>query len=460
MRIHNFGVATPVLLVIFILSIRTASPQIATKAFLVSSDTFNVAAIQHTPNITNNLHETDFNQVQSTSVLEMHNNKLSGNWFGVRDDLFSAGFEIDLLYKGDVFANVNEALPNKSRTLDNIDFIISHNLQKSIGLENSKVVVHFLGNSGGAASDLSETCQGISNIEAAPAWKLYQLQFESSFFGEQLSVLIGLYDLNSEFDARESSSMFINPAHGIGTEFALSGLNGPSIFPTTSLGIRIKYQNEDGMYFQSAVLDGVPGNPENPYGTHIALSKNDGLLLTAESGIEFRKDEELEYKFTIGGWRYTSGAQTLNLQRNYEPNPTLQKNYGIYFSAEKKLYTNAYNPDSKIHGFLRIGMANADVNPVDLYFGCGLTFSSLFAETDQFGFAAAYAHSSTHFRATTLYAEGIVVNDFEVILEATYSFQPISWLIIQPDLQYVINPTFCAHKHSSLLFGSRIILTI
>lgn len=48
-------------------------------------------------------------------------------------------------------------------------------------------------------------------------------------FDDKLSLLFGLYDLNSEFDTQETSSIFINPSHDIGAEYAQSGKNLPSI---------------------------------------------------------------------------------------------------------------------------------------------------------------------------------------------------------------------------------------
>ena len=50
--------------------------------------------------------------------------------------------------------------------------------------------------------------------------------------------LIGRYDLNSEFYRLQSASLFLNSSFGIGPEFSQSGLEGPSIFPNTSVGAR------------------------------------------------------------------------------------------------------------------------------------------------------------------------------------------------------------------------------
>lgn len=99
--------------------------------------------------------------------------------------------------------------------------------------------------------------QGVSNIDAPEAWRLYEFwlnwQVGAAAFGA------GLYDLNSEFDVLETASLFLNGSHGIGPEIGLSGRSGPSIFPVTGLALRFSY-DWSGTTLRLAALDGQPGN--------------------------------------------------------------------------------------------------------------------------------------------------------------------------------------------------------
>jgi len=382
--------------------------------------------------------------------------RFSGDWWGIREMFSSAGMEIDFNYKGELFSNVNDGFKRGAKTLDNIDLVFTSDLEKSIGLKSGTLLVQFLGNSGGAPSELVGTVQGISNIETTPTWKLYQLLFENRFLDDRLSLMIGLYDLNSEFDSRETSALFITPSHGIGPDFSQSGLNGPSIFPTTSMAIRLKYENESGQYYQAAILDGVPGSPENPFGTQIIFNKKDGLLLAAEVGIISEENEILESKIAVGSWRYTSSFEKIDFINLLEPTSSFTKNYGLYLSAEKRLYRSDANADNLIYGFLRLGVANGEVNPIDFYFGSGITINSLLNQSDQFGIAVAYAHNSALFRKTLEYFEETTLKEFEINIEATYSFKLTQWFNIQPDIQYIINPAYSTSKNNSFVVGSRI----
>jgi len=407
----------------------------------------------HTPG--NNTEPQKEDGLFLTEILQRTN--ISGDWWGARNTFNESGIDVELIYKGEMFSNLSGGLKKATTTLDNIDLIFLADLEKGFGLGNTNLKIQFLGNSGGVPCDFVGAGQGISNIETIPTWKLYQALLEKKFFGERLSIATGLYDLNSEFDCRETSSIFINPSHGIGPEIAQSGLNGPSIFPTTSAALRMKYEFGNGNYFQTAILDGVPGDPENPYNTHIIFNKEDGLLLTAEAGYVINKDEQLLTKIAFGMWTYTSKFGKNNFSDNNENSISLEKNYGFYLSAEKLLVSNFENPNKNISGFLRIGYANKNINPVDFYLGGGFKFTGLLGwqEDNALGIAFALAHNSLAFRNSSSILNAIDIKSYELNFEATYLLPLTPWLMLQPDIQYIVNPSYCSQSANAFVVGSR-----
>ena len=52
---------------------------------------------------------------------------------------------------------------------------------------------------GGLPSNFIGDAQGVSSISAPNAVKLYEAWIQKNFLGNRVSVLVGLYDLNSEF---------------------------------------------------------------------------------------------------------------------------------------------------------------------------------------------------------------------------------------------------------------------
>ncbi len=370
---------------------------------------------------------------------------------------FSANFTNDLL------SNVSGGISTGSSYISLFEPVLTIDLSKALNWRGADLLISGIGTMGDDFYDEVGAEQGVDNIEAYHTWKIYELWLEQNLFNKALSLKFGLYDLNSEFDARQSSSVFLNPSHGIGAEYALSGKNGPSIFPSTSLALRIKYNDNLGYYFQTALLDGVPDNPDDQSGTQIILNKKDGLLLAVETGLtenenNFGKGYE---KFSVGGWYFTGNFRTL-LENYNSVVPVYQKgNYGVYLSGEKFLWSKPGKSDKGIAVFFRAGVADNNVNKVDKYFGAGINCIGLIPgrDKDEFGIALAAAHNNSKYVAL-MKEDKKEVRNYESIIEITYLFHFTDWLKVQPDLQYVFNPANCLNNNHSIIVGMRGELTL
>lgn len=369
------------------------------------------------------------------------------------------GIKLQFDYTGEIFSNLSDGLKNKLIYLDNVNLKINSDLEKNLGWHGAKLNAYILGNNGGSISKYCGAIQGTSNIEAYNTWKIYEFWIEQNF-GNNLSLLVGLFDLNSEFDNRETSNILINPSHGIGAEFALSGYNGPSIFPTTSLAIRTKYNFSNTLNLKFAIFDGIPGDIDNPFGTKILLEKKDGFLYTTEINLICPvQNQEIEYyKYAVGFWYYSSEFEKLMTKENNENSLMQLGNYGFYLFAEKFIYPEDIHSEQGLSGFFRLGYADNKVNKVDGYFGTGINYVGLIPgrNEDIFGLGISIVHISSYFQKLTQYIEhNKIIADYEYICELTYKFSLFDYLTFQPDLQYIINPTLSHFNNNTIVFGSR-----
>lgn len=189
-------------------------------------------------------------------------------------------YELSAAYTAEVWRNEG-GVKDGWRYLDNLDVVLEADLERAVGWEGANGLVYLLYNNGASLSELTGDIHIVSNIETGVrATRLYEAWIEQQI-GDTASIKVGLYDLNSEFDALETSALFIGSAHGIGQDIAQSGQNGPSIFPVTSLSARAQVQIDDGLVVRAAILDAVPGNPDRPSRTAIDLG--DGVLAIAEA---------------------------------------------------------------------------------------------------------------------------------------------------------------------------------
>ncbi|MCD6707371.1 MAG: carbohydrate porin [Thiobacillus sp.] len=372
------------------------------------------------------------------------------------------GIAFGFLYRADVISNVSGGLKEGTTALGNLDVKFDFNLGALIGWDGVSVGLHGIASHGGKPNaNLVGSSQGVDNIEVdTNAAKLFQAWIQKRFLNEKLSALFGLYDLNSEFYVSHSTGIFLHPSPGIGSELAQTGLNGPSVFPTSSVGLRVGYLLTPETYVQAVVLDGVPGDPDNPRGTHIQFNDGDGALRVVEAGYIPGKakdgEQALADKYAVGAWSYTTRFADL-VDVDGTGDPLMRKgNKGFYVLAERTLHRGTRNPDSHADGFIRYGRANADFNQFSSYFQTGLVLSGMVAGRGEDQFAVSYSTARTgdkHRLAASI--AGAEATSHESVWEATYRARMAPWLSVQPNIQYVINPGADARIKNATVLGVR-----
>jgi len=354
--------------------------------------------------------------------------------------------DLSVVYTFDVWRNASGGRRRGWRYLDNLDVILAVDAERAFGWNGTTIFIYGLYNNGSSLTDeLVGDLQTVSNIDAgAQAARLYEAWVEQRFASDRASVKVGLYDLNSEFDTNNSNALFINSSHGIGPDLSQTGRNGPSIFPVTALAVRADYRLGDAWLVRAAVLDGVPGNPDRPKRTAIRLGDGDGALLVSE--VEYR---DSSMKAAAGYWRYTARFDDLATGR------ARRGNDGVYVMVERRLMREG-DSDQGLSGWLRLGFADSGHNVITRFYGAGLvrTGAILNRDEDQFGIAVAWAEISAPYRRVMRNAGTPAVRN-EVNIEITYRAALTPWLIVQPDLQYTINPGADPARRNAKSLGVR-----
>lgn len=318
--------------------------------------------------------------------------------------------------------------------LDNLDLTAEVDGERVFGVHGLTLFAYVLYDNGHEFGErYAGTAQGVSNIEAVRSWRLYEAWADWNLGPG--SMRFGLYNLNSEFDVNETGALFINPAHGIGTDFAQSGMNGPSIFPTTSLGVR--YRREAGdWYGQIAALDGVPGDPQDPKSNRVKFDSGDGALLVGEVGRAFGRA-----RAAAGVWHYTASFDDVR-DVDAQGDPVRRRGAtGAYAIMEGRVYAEQ-DAEQGLSMFLRAGLADARVHQFGSYLGAGAVYTGVLPgrAADQFGLSVASAANGDRFRDAMTLA-GSPVERRETIWELAYRVQVGERFFLQPDVQYVVDPS-------------------
>ena len=386
----------------------------------------------------------------------------------------------------DVLSNVSGGLRRGTAVAGDFDMLLTIDGRRLLGWKGATVFLYGLGLYGENPSENVGDFQAVSSIAAPNTWKLFEFWYQQNFMDKRFSILAGLYDVTSEFDViRASSELFLNSSFGTGGEFAASGRNGPSTFPNTSLGIRGQAFITDSLAFRATVTDGVPGDPDNQRGTQVILDADDGIFGVGELAYyinKVRPKEEdrrgvieerpfrlvfqrvgraapVEYdgKYALGFWGYSTSLNDLS-EVDSQGNPIVRNGtYGFYALAEQNVFLEDLREYQGLTLFARVGWADPHVNRFSQYYGGGFVYKGLIPgrDLDDFGFGVASTILGGDSRRA-LQKTGQSVDDEEVALEFTYAINLSPNLVIQPDLQYIINPDTNPSIPNALVLGARI----
>ncbi len=284
----------------------------------------------------------------------------------------------------------------------------------------------------------------VIDTSGTAVFRLYQ-----AFYAQQIgrtNVLLGIYDLATEFDETKASDLFFNGAYGWTTAFDQSGLNGPSTYPDTSPALRIQQKLGRHWRLKAAVLDGEPDSAKNPHATAVNLNKSNGALVIGE--VDYVPTRTT--KLMAGVWDYTGRfpdlqASAQGIQRR------ANGSQGGYLGGATRVYS--LSAHRGIDLFANVGVANGRVQIVDASVDAGLSFTGPFAGRpyDKLGVAIGLAHAGAPYR-NLVHAYGAPVETYETNFELTYRAPINNWLTVQPDIQYWINPGVDPGLKNDLLF--------
>ncbi len=250
--------------------------------------------------------------------------------------------------------------------------------------------------------------QVASNIDAGEHAYLHELWFRQKF--GPVSLTIGLQDLNAEFMVSEGGGAFVNSSFGTPSVVAL-GIPVP-IFPLTGPGVTARWDISERWAVQGALFDGVQTDfDHNPHNTNWSLGRGDGTLTMGEL--------HLDGRYKLGAYYHSQ-----------------EDNWGVYMSANQPV-------SDRVGVFMQAVVSPRAKNDNSHYFGLGANVAGVFSRRHRDAAGLAIAHAGLH-RAS---------HKHETAVELYYKYQLTENIALQPDIQWVINPSGCDVRLENALVG-------
>ena len=337
-------------------------------------------------------------------------------------------------------------------------------LDKAAGWSGAEFLVNLYDIHGhGPTRSLVGNQQIVSNIEATPSIKLYDLWLDQSLFDGRLSVRLGQEGANDEMMITQYGALFLNSSLGFpGMAAAVLPSGGPN-YPMATPFVRVNFQATDNFRLVGAIYNGDPappggGDPQIRDRNGTAFRLNDHTLSFGE--IWYSPDpkapEELPTTYKLGAWydsdhfadqRFDSAGGLLanpagtGLPRQHTGDWTI---YGV---VDQMVWRRDGTKDQGIGVFFHVMDGPSERNLSNLFIEGGMNWRAPFTarEADVFGLAFSYLGISPAARrfSRDLVAFGGARSPYagnETVVEATYTAPIASYLTLQPDIQLVINP--------------------
>lgn len=288
------------------------------------------------------------------------------------------------------------------------------------------------------------------NGDALPrrAIDVTELWYEQALASGALRLRVGKMDLTAGFEHHNCPVSFdcSNYANDENTQFLNGGLvNNPAIpFPDYGLGIAAHFSPQDSWYISAAVGDAQADLRETGFRT--TFHGQDYFFYIFEAGITPELDSAtgpLLGAYRLGIWYDPQAKQDLSSGK------TRRDDTGFYITCDQVLYRENGHDSQGLGVFGRYGWADSKVNELTDFWSAGLQYQGLFPQRDDDVLGLGFAHG-------TFSDEAGFTEDYESAFELYYSAQLAPWLILGPDIQYVVNPGGNKTVDDALVVGVRL----
>ena len=263
-------------------------------------------------------------------------------------------------------------------------------------------------NSGQPSQRYVGDLQGVSNLEAETATRLFQLWYRQEFDRAGLRVKGGLIDMNQDFVATDSAATLLNASFGLMP--TLSANIPASSYPEPGFGLEAAATWQHWLY-QIGLFQADPGDRSGFF--------RHGHLLIGEADYDLTAGGQSWGHYKLGVWHYR--------QSDAVPGTVPTNDRGAYGIVDQTLFRRG---PRDLGVFVQLGSSPSSTNEVPYYLGAGLQLRAPFRHRPGDLLTAGIAHARVRGDDVTA----------ETTYELSYVFRVHRIATLQPDLQVVRHP--------------------
>jgi porin len=382
-----------------------------------------------------------------------------GDWGGERSKLESEGVKFDVNDIGDFLTDVSGSQTHHIAYFGRFRVGLDLDLNKLIGVDAEFYTTGIYQYGRNLSADYLHTNTLTSSIAGVESLRLDQFWYKQWLANHKMSIMVGQVAAVNEFGATDFFDILFNDELGYApnalfrTRQPFSPAGKPGIVAWGDLS-----EVTDGLYVKAGAFTDAP-MPYRPDRNGIDYNDdfNHGIASAFELGY---KEQKTSYDgvYKVG----------LNGDSGYYTNPSTGQvyhgNYNAYAIVEKTVY-HPIGADGKLDTkkgldllFEFVGEPG-DRNSLQYEFTMGGRYTGLIPgrDTDKVGFGLIYSDNGEAFSEASQNAGGPGLGG-ETTLELDYQYNPAPWLSVQPDVQYIIDPSGIQGRDNIAVLGLRTIV--
>ncbi len=396
----------------------------------------------------------------STSWLDQK--YLTGDWGGERTKLENQGVTFGFNHIGDFLADVSGDQAHHATWFGRFRASLDLDLRKLADWDGEIFVTGIYQYGRNLSADYLHVNTLTSSIAGTESVRIDEAWYQQGLWDSRLKIKAGQVAIVNEFGATDFGDILFNDELGYAPNpiFQTSQPFSPAGKPAVEVKLDLR-DAMPGLYTKAAAYTAYTNayRPDDD-GLHYGDDFQHGVGYAAELGYV---EQGAKYAGT-----YKVGANINDLAHYTNPETGVRErgNYTVYALAEKSVYhpldaAGKLDTAKGLDLMTEFTYAPGDANNLSYELGAGLRYTGPFASRPKDKIGAGFIWSQAGREAADAYAatNGLGHLQGEETLELDYQYHLADWFLIQPDMQYIVDPQGDTNRDNILVLGLRTVVT-
>ena len=392
---------------------------------------------------------------------------LTGDWGGARTRYAEAGVHFRGDYVSETYANVRGGLERGTAYAQQLRLGADLDMKRIAGW--SGTTLHFTINDRrgtGISSDYIGNRLPVQEVYGGLYTRLSEASVEQDLLEGRLNLRLGFFAMGNDLGGMAIGCQLVNAAF-CAHPLSLSGNSGWYNYPNARWGAAVRYKLGPDLLVRTGVFQDNPrlGDKENAFRPF--ASGTAGVVLPLE--VEYAPGSAPHDATLPGHYKLGVFYDTARVKRLGETDSTVDGRYGIYLLADQMIWRQG-RAGRGLSVFAQFTANPRESAQITRWYAAGLVKTGTFEGRDADTLALGVAHAQVNPRLRGIAAAATADPETggpaslpagETVVELSYGLQPLRWLGVRADVQYVVDPGAFSYRstRNALAFGTQLRIT-